>query len=160
MAIKFSKTSIQRMDGLHPDIVRVLYAAAALATDEEDFMVLEGVRSKEKMWETYGKGRTAAELAKKGVPAHYARPAEKKVTWLNNPLASNHRKMADGYGHGVDLAVWPIDFNATKRYVALYHLIMKAAKQEGVRLRSGFDWDQDGIIGEKGETDLGHYELV
>jgi peptidoglycan L-alanyl-D-glutamate endopeptidase CwlK len=35
-----------------------------------------------------------------------------------------------------------------------------AAKELNIKIRWGRDWDQDGIIGEKGETDGPHFELV
>ena len=38
--------------------------------------------------------------------------------------------------------------------------LLAAAAAEGVRIRWGKDWDQDGIAGEKGETDGPHFELV
>ena len=37
---------------------------------------------------------------------------------------------------------------------------MEAARIEKVRVRWGRDWDEDGVIGEKGETDGPHFELV
>lgn len=160
MAITFSERSKKNMEGLHPDLVRVLNRAAAIALNDEDFMVLEGVRSKEQMWINYGKGRNANECNAKGVPAKYAQPGVPKVTWLANPLKSNHRVWADGYGHAMDIVPFPVDWNNLKPFKNLYTLIMQAATIEKVTLRSGWDWDQDGKTGEQGETDLPHYELV
>lgn len=158
--ITFGNRSLEAMIGIHPDLRKVLDKAAEMAEPAEDFTVLQGPRTREQMMENYGKGRTIAELAKWNIPARYARPQAAKVTWLRNPFMSDHRVMEDGYGHAVDLAPYPIDFDDIKRYVQLYHLIMAAARCQGIKLRSGMDWDKDGNLMEKGETDLGHYELV
>lgn len=160
MSIVLGKRSRGNMLDLHPDLVRVIERAAALAVPEEDFTILEGVRSKEQCWINYGKGRTAAECMAKGVPVRYAKPAESKVTWLSNPLASKHCRQKDGYGHAFDAAPYPIDWNDLKRFDRLAKLIFRAAKLENVKIRWGRDWDGDGRPGEKGETDSPHFELV
>lgn len=159
MAITLGTRSLARLDGVHPDLVRVVMRAALLAKPEEDFTVLEGVRSREQMAINYGKGRTASQCEAKGVPGKYARPGDAKVTWLNNPYASNHRKMLDGFGHAVDLAPWPIDWNNLKRFDALANLMFRAASIERVAIRWGADWDADGNFREKGEGDSPHFEL-
>jgi peptidoglycan L-alanyl-D-glutamate endopeptidase CwlK len=160
MPIKFSTRSENALVGVHPDLVRVFRRAATMATPEQDFVLLEGVRAIEQMKINYGKGRTSAQIGVHGIPASYARPKERKVTWLNNPFASNHRKMKDGYGHAIDAAPWPIDWNNRARFETLAELILAAAKAEGVRVRWGRDWDEDGRYEEKGETDGPHFELV
>ena len=158
--IVLSEKSRRKLEGLDPRLVSVVREAARTAGPELDFTVLEGVRSKEQMMVNYGKGRTAAQLAKHGIPASYARPKEAKVTWLNNPFASNHRVMPDGFGKAVDLAPWPIDWNDGKRFQALAEHMLATAKRMGVRIRWGRDWDMDGRYEEKGETDGPHFELV
>jgi peptidoglycan LD-endopeptidase CwlK len=160
MAITLGSRSLARLEGVHPDLVRVVKRAAALATASLDFTVLEGVRSREQMMVNYGKGRNVAQLAAKGIPAKYAKPGERKVTWLNNPFNSNHRVMEDGFGHAVDLAPWPIDWEDSKRFEQLAELMFEAAQIEKVRVRWGRDWDEDGRYEEKGETDGPHFELV
>lgn len=162
MTIVFGARSQAAMTGLHPDLLKVLAHAAVIALDHgvPDFMVLEGVRTAKGMYAAYGQGRTAAECIAKGVPANYAQPGKPKVTWLNKPLMSNHRVMPDGFGHAFDAAPYPLDWKNINGFRALYTVIMIAAKDVGVKLRSGYDWDQDGVLGEHGETDLPHYELV
>jgi peptidoglycan LD-endopeptidase CwlK len=161
MAITLGQRSLSRLDGVHPDLVRVVVRAAAMAKAVvEDFTVLEGVRTVEQMYAVYGKGRTAAQCQANGVPAKYARPKEAKVTWLSDPLMSNHRKRADGYGRAVDLAPYPIDWNAAARFDKLANLMFRAASIEGVRIRWGADWDADGRARERGESDSPHFELA
>jgi hypothetical protein len=64
----------------------------------------------------------------------------RKVTWLNNPLLSNHREHADGFGHAVDLAPFPIDWKDIDRFRRLTNLIKQAANMEGVGIVCGADW--------------------
>lgn len=160
MAIILGGRSLARLASCHPDIQRVVKRAAANASADEDFTVLEGVRTREQMMVNYGKGRTAAQCVAKGVGASYAQPKAAKVTWLNNPFASAHAKQADGYSHAVDLAPWPIDWNNLARFDRMAELVLAAAKQEGVDLRWGADWNQNGKPRERGETDSPHFELA
>lgn len=150
--ITFSDRSNKALEGVHPDMQRVFRRAAAIADPSQDFMLLEGVRSRTQMAINYGKGRTAAECAAKGVDVKYALPNEKKVTWLNNPYASNHGVQSDGYGHAVDAAPYPLNWNDTQGFRSLALLIKHAAKLEGVDIVWGGDWKTD--------KDLPHYELV
>lgn len=159
MAIKLGQRSLARLDGVHPSLVRVVVRAAAMADTADDFTVIEGVRSKEQCYINFGKGRTAAQCKAAGVPASYAAPTAAKVTWLSNPLASKHVVQKSGHGHAVDLAPYPIDWNDYARFDRLGALIMAAAKVEKVAIRWGADWDRDGKLRERGETDSPHFEL-
>lgn len=158
MAYSLSKLSRARMDGLHPDLVRVIERAITLT--KVDFKVIEGVRSREQMMINYGKGRNAAQLAAKGIPAKYAKPGLAKVTWLNDPFSSKHAIQKDGFGHAADCLPAPYDWKEGPVWKMLNDAMQAAAKIEKVRIRWGRDWDEDGIIGEKGETDGPHWELV
>lgn len=160
MTITLGQRSLSRLDGVHPNLVRVVKRAATMATPDEDFTVLEGVRSKEQMCSNYGKGRSAAQCEAKGVPGKYAQPSAAKVTWLSNPFMSNHRRREDGYGRAVDLAPYPIDWNNLGRFDRLATLMFRAASIEGVSIRWGADWDRDGKPRERGETDSPHFELA
>lgn len=160
MSIILGARSRARLVGVHPDLIRVVERAAKMATARDDFTVLEGVRSDAQAYANFGKGRTAAQLAAKGVPTSYARPKEAKVTWLSNPLATKHRRQPDGYAHAVDLAPYPIDWNDLKRFDHMGHLVRLAAEVEEVAIRWGADWDGDGKLRERGETDSPHFELA
>ncbi|KQM92241.1 endolysin [Sphingomonas sp. Leaf22] len=159
MAILLGQRSLARLAGVHPDLVRVVKRAAAMADARDDFTVLEGVRTKEQCYVNYGKGRTEAECKAAKVPVNYAAPRAGKVTWLGNPLASKHYPRPDGYSHAVDLAPFPIDWNDLKRFDRVAALMLDAAKAEGVAIRWGADWDRDGKPRERGETDSPHFEL-
>lgn len=149
-----------RLSGVHPNLFRVIRRAAEMAGPGEEFFILEGVRSREQMMINYGKGRTAAQLAAKGIPASYAKPREAKVTWLSNPFNSKHARQADGWGHAFDAAPIPLNWNDRAKFQAMAELFMRAAAAEKVRIRWGRDWNMNGKYEEKGETDGPHFELV
>ena len=147
-----SKLSLSRLVGLNANLEAVVKRAIEIT--EQDFMVVEGVRSKEQCFVNYGKGRTAAQCTAKGVPAQYAKPKLAKVTWLNNPLSSKHVS-----GHAVDLVPYPVDWNDLSKFDQMAQAMFAAAKELGVSIRWGADWDNDGNYREKGEYDSPHFEL-
>lgn len=160
MAFSFGATSAARLSTCHPDIQRVL--RLAITRTPIDFMIVEGVRTDEQAYVNFGKGRTVAQLAAAGVPnpERYAKPRLAKVTWLKNPLSTKHRKQADGWSHAVDVLPAPYDWKDIKLFDAVATVILTCAKELGVAMRWGRDWDGDGVKGEKGETDGPHFELV
>lgn len=140
MTYSLGAKSLARLEGVHPDLVRVVKRAIELT--KQDFMVLEGVRTPARQRELYAQGRT--------------KPGQ-KVTWTLN---SNHfLNKATGFGHAVDLVPFPIDWNHDKLDV-VSNSMFAAAEELGVALRWGADWDRDGKPREKGETDSPHFELV
>jgi len=140
MAFVLGQRSLDRLRNVHPDLVRVVKRAITLST--QDFSVLEGVRSLKRQEELYAQGRT------KPGPV---------VTWTMN---SKHRKQKDGFGHAVDLVPYPLDWNDLAKFDAISRAMFAAAKDEGVKIRWGADWDQDGKPRERKETDSPHFELV
>lgn len=158
MAYALGAASRAKLEGVHPDLARVVVRAISIS--KIDFKVIEGVRSREQMMINYGKGRTAAQLAAKGIPAKYAQPRAAKVTWLADPFNSKHAIQKSGYSEAVDCLIAPYDWKEGPGWKLMYQAFMKAARIEKVRVRWGRDWDEDGVIGEKGETDGPHFELV
>lgn len=152
MSYKLSERSLGRLQGVHPNLVKVVKRAIEIS--KQDFMVLEGVRTKQQCMINYGKGRTAAQCVAKGVPAQYANPSAAKVTWLNNPFASKHVS-----GKAVDLVPYPVDWNDLKKFDAIAQAMLQAAKELGVPVRWGADWDGDGKPRERGESDSPHFEI-
>ena len=140
---KLSERSLNSLKGVNPSLVKVVERAIELT--EQDFLVLEGVRSKEQCYINYGKGRTAAQCSAKGVPTKYAQPSLSKVTWLNNPLASKHVT-----GNAVDLVPSPVDWNTISKFTTISKAMKQAAKELGVDLEWGGDW---------AKKDYPHFEL-
>lgn len=151
---QLGKRSNERLVGVHPDLAKVVRRAIELSN--QDFMVLEGVRTEQRQRELYGQGRTAKELSAVRLDPALARPRMAKVTWKLN---SNHFKQADGFGHAVDLVPYPVDWNSFEKFDAIASAMFVAAAEEGVALRWGADWDRDGKRRERGETDSPHFEL-
>ena len=140
---KLSERSLNSLKGVNPNLVKVVERAIELT--EQDFLVLEGVRSKEQCYINYGKGRTVAQCSTKGVPIKYAQPSLSKVTWLNNPLASKHVT-----GNAVDLVPSPVDWNTISKFTTISKAMKQAAKELGVDLEWGGDWTK---------KDYPHFEL-
>jgi peptidoglycan L-alanyl-D-glutamate endopeptidase CwlK len=136
----FSERSLNNLKGVHPKLVAVV--KRALEISPIDFTVLEGVRSQARQDELWEQGRT------KPGPV---------VTWVQS--SGTHGIQADGYGHAVDLAPYPIDWNDYKRFDSLANIMFAAAKELGVTLRWGGNWDMDATIHESGESDSPHFEL-
>lgn len=132
--------SIARLEGIHPDLVDVVKRAIKLTAC--DFSVISGVRTPEQQADLYAQGRT--------------KPG-KIVTWT---LKSRHLPADDGYGHAVDLAPYPLDWDTSAKFDAIAASMLQAAKELGVKIRWGADWDMDGVPRERGETDSPHFELV
>lgn len=149
MAYRLSARSHAALKGVHPDLVRVVRRAIQITS--QDFLVTQGVRTKEGMWEVYGKGRTVAQVTAKGVPARYAQPGVPKVTWLANPLGSNHRQMPDGFGHAVDLVPYPVDWKDLKKFAVIGKAMKAAADELNVKIGWGGDW--------QGSRDYPHFEI-
>jgi peptidoglycan L-alanyl-D-glutamate endopeptidase CwlK len=136
-----SKLSQKRLMGVHPDLIRVVKRAIEITT--QDFMVLEGVRTKLRQAELYAQGRT--------------KPGE-VVTWTMNSRHFIDPKT--GYSHAVDLVPFPLNWKDITAFDAMADAMKKAAKELGISIRWGADWDRDGKPREKGEKDSPHFELV
>lgn len=122
MIAKLSLKSLARLDGVHPDLVRVVERAISLTT--VDFAVSEGVRTPERQ----------AVLVAQG---------------FSKTLQSKHLLQPDGYGHAVDVvAVGDLDKNGvidaqdTKHTWdrALYEEIARAFDQASLELGVSIRW--------------------
>lgn len=144
MAYVLSKRSLNSIANVDSRLAAV--AKRAIEITEQDFVIIEGERSREQMMINYGKGRTAAQIARKGIPAKYARPNDRKVTWLNDPFASNHAK-----GKAIDVVPYPVDWDDLNKFRAIATAFKAAAKELGVPLEWGGDW--------KKTKDYPHFEV-
>lgn len=133
-------TSRKKLEGLHPNLVRVVTLAIQLTT--QDFAVTAGLRTVEEQAELYAQGRT------KPGPV---------VTWT---MHSRHLPAEDGLGRAVDLAPYPIDWNTPSKFDAIGDAMHRAANELGIPIRWGADWNSNGTPRERGETDSPHFELA
>ena len=144
MSYVLSKRSLASLEGVDPRLVSV--AKRAIQITKQDFVIIEGLRTREQMMINYGKGRTAAQLAVHGIPASYAKPNEAKVTWLNDPFASNHAS-----GKAVDVVPYPVDWNDISKFRTIATAFKEAARELGVKLEWGGDWSKS--------KDYPHFEV-
>lgn len=150
----------EKLQDVEPKLVACVVRAAEILPF--DLLVVEGVRTHERMCENWGKGRTADECTSHGVPAAYARPHEPKVTWLANPFHSRHAAGVDGLGSAVDIAPvfdGKVNWNDLHYYDKMASAMFQAAMEQGVKLRWGADWNENGKPRERGESDNPHFEL-
>ena len=141
---KLSERSLKSLEGVDPNLVKIVKRAIEIT--EQDFIVIEGLRTKEQMMINYGKGRTASQLAVHGIPASYAKPKEAKVTWLNDPFASNHAK-----GKAVDIVPAPVTWDDISKFKKINEAMQASAKEFGIKLSYGGDWTK---------KDYPHWELA
>lgn len=152
MTFVLGANSLKRLEGVHPTLVAVVKRAIQITP--QDFSVVQGVRTRDEMCVNYGKGRTAAQCAAKGVPAKFAAPDLAKVTWLNDPFKSKHGVAADGFGHAVDLAAFvdgKIDWDDLDRFKVISEAMKAAARGLDASVTWGGDWTSS--------KDFPHYEL-
>tara|TARA_R110002012_G_scaffold7380_3_gene34667 strand:+ start:3185 stop:3565 length:381 start_codon:yes stop_codon:yes gene_type:complete len=95
-----------------------------------DVTIIEGVRTKERQ----------AELLKQGAT---------KVKY------SKHME-----GKAVDLSPYPIDWNNRDGFYYMGGMIRGIAKQLGLKIRFGGDWDSDGDTKDNSFDDLVHVEIL
>lgn len=132
MTFVLGKTSLGRLIGVHPDLVKVV--KRAIEVTEHDFSVIEGVRTREKQ---------AAYLA----------------SGASTTMDSRHIPGADGLAKAVDL--YPVGKPTPwAKCPAIKEAMFKAAKELGVSIRWGGDWDMDGDSKDESFYDGPHFELL
>lgn len=135
----FSKRSINSLDGVHPQLVRVL--KQAIKNTPIDFTVVEGVRTLARQQALYAQGRT-----KPGSVITYA-------DGVRNP--SNHQIYKDGYGYAVDLYPFIngcVQLENRKALEIIASHIKQTAESMGIAVVWGGDW--------KRPCDPPHFQLA
>lgn len=121
------------LNDVNPALVDV--CQTALEYGVMDFTVIEGLRSYERQQMLFNNGKSKT-------------------------MNSKHLMQDDGFSHAVDIVPWPIDWKDTGRFYILNGIMRAAAAELGVTIRTGADWDNDGLIQDQTFHDLPHYELV
>ncbi|KEY56945.1 M15 family metallopeptidase [Serratia sp. DD3] len=132
MASKFilGKVSETNLRGVRPELVAVVRRAIELTS--VDFRVIEGVRSEERQ----------RQLVRNGA---------------SQTLNSRHIT-----GHAVDCAPLvnsAIPWNDQSKFKAVSDAMFQAAKELGVRIRWGGDWNENGRSNDEKFYDGPHFEL-
>lgn len=140
MSYVIGARSRERLEGVHPDLVRVVERAIEIT--DVDFAVICGVRTVKEQIALYAKGRTTAQMRKAGVYDRAGEPGEKIVTWTLN--SQHFRNPKTGFGHAVDLAPFiggKIDWT-WKHFPMIARAMKIAAKEADVPVEWGGDWVQ------------------
>lgn len=138
MSFKLGRKSLERLKGVHPDLVRV--CMLGIEYSSIDFTVTEGLRDEVRQLELYEKG-------------------------FSKTMASKHLRQNDGWAHAFDVvAVGDIDKDGAidaqdkdltwkpEIYVEIASAMRSAADALGVKIRWGGEF--------KGFFDGPHFELV
>lgn len=117
----------------HPDLRRL----AAEAIKYVDFSVLEGHRNRERQNAAYARGVS-------------------KVRWPNG----NHNSLPS---KAFDFAPYPVDWSdkvaALARFLFVAGVLHTCAKQLGIKVRFGWDWNRNLDPRDESFLDWGHVEL-
>lgn len=125
---KFSRRSEENLNGVHPDLIKVVRRALQLSA--VDFTVIEGVRTKARQKSLFAQGATKT---------------------------MNSRHLT---GHAVDLVPYPLDWNNKHAFEQIAQAMLNAAKELGIAIRWGGDWNQNGRSDDEKFYDGPHFELL
>ena len=78
---------------------------------------------------------------------------------MSKTMDSKHLEQEDGTAHAIDLAPYPIDWENTKRFYYFAGIVMAVAREMGIHIRWGGDWDGDDDLDDQTFMDLVHFEL-
>jgi len=138
MSFKLGSKSRKNLQGVHPDLVKVVERAIEITP--VDFTVFEGVRTLNRQRQLVAKG-------------------------LSKTMNSRHIPGADGLAKAVDL-VPLVDGKVTwenkhirSHYIPMAKAVLQAADELNVPIRWGGDWDQDGTWTDEKFFDGPHFEL-
>ena len=126
---QFDAQSLVSIVNCHPLLQVVLYAART----EIEFRVLDSRRGKAAQEKAFKEGKSKAKF---GQSAHNYQPAV-----------------------AVDLFPAPYDWNNLAAFEKLAKVVMRIAKEKGVPLRWGGDWNMDGDKTKSDAWDKPHFEL-
>ena len=126
----FGKTSRKRLDTCHPKLQDLFEEVVK----HYDCSIIYGVRTPEEQ----------ERLVREG---------------LSRTMNSKHLPDTYGYSGAVDVAPYPIDWNNTKRFYHFGGYVEGVAREMGITIRWGGDWDSDNDLDDQTFMDLVHFEL-
>lgn len=109
---KLSNKSLEKLKGVHPKLVQVVKRAIEIT--DKDFSVTYGIRTKEAQHKLVLSGKSQT-------------------------LNSKHLVQSDGYGHAVDLAPYPLNWDLDSFY-PIAEAMQKASKELNIPIRWGGAW--------------------
>lgn len=126
----FSEKSLQRLNTCHPDLQKLF----AEVVKNYDCAILCGHRSEDEQNEAVLGGKS-------------------KLPWPS----SKHNKTPS---LAADVVPFPVDWGDSLRFYHFAGFVLATAKQLGIKVRWGGDWDGDLNLREERFRDLPHWELV
>ena len=127
---KFSAISRERLETCHPDLQRLFQEVVK----HFDCLILEGHRDKTHQDLYYSQGKS-------------------KLKWPHG----EHNKLPS---MACDVMPYPVDFKNIKRLYMFVGFVLGTARQMGIKVRSGYDWDGDTDINDQQFHDGPHWELI
>jgi peptidoglycan L-alanyl-D-glutamate endopeptidase CwlK len=125
----FSSRSLRRLATCHADLQAVFHAVIA----HVDCSILEGHRPRERQQAALARGQST-------------------LGWPD----SKHNQCPS---LAIDAAPWPIDWHDRDRFHLFGGVVLGIAKQKGIDLRWGGDWNGDFNVRDNRFDDLVHFEL-
>lgn len=125
----FGVASRTNLSKCHPSLKLI----AEEAIKEMDFRVLDSTRGRDAQTRAYKTGKSKAKF---GQSAHNYVPAI-----------------------AFDLFPFPYDWNDRKAFTKLAGIVMRIAKEKGIPIRWGGDWNMDGDKTTSDAWDMPHFEL-
>jgi peptidoglycan L-alanyl-D-glutamate endopeptidase CwlK len=116
MTYRLSQSSLSKLEGVHPDLVKVIKRAIEITPI--DFRVIEGKRTLERQKQLVARG-------------------------ASKTMNSRHLVAKNGYAHAVDIVPLEEDGDpswAWPDYYPLAKAVKKAAEEVGVKIEWGGDW--------------------
>lgn len=126
----FSQKSIERLNECHPDLQKLFFEVIK----NYDCTITCGHRGKEDQDEAVRTGHS-------------------KVSFPN----SKHNSKPS---QAVDVVPFPVDWNDLTRFYHFAGFVLATAKQLGIKIRWGGDWNGDLKFKEEKFKDLPHWEIV
>lgn len=127
---KYSKTSRKRLDSCHPELQRLFNSLI----EDYDVSIICGHRSKAEQDKAVADGAS-------------------KTRYPN----SKHNSIPS---LGIDAALYPINWNDHGRHYMFVGIVRERAKQLGIPIRCGADWDSDFATNDQTFNDLVHFEYA
>jgi peptidoglycan L-alanyl-D-glutamate endopeptidase CwlK len=125
----FGTTSAGRLAAAHPLLQKLFNEVIK----HVDIIILESQRGKADQETAFAKGNSKAHF---GQSAHNWTPSV-----------------------ALDVAPNPLDWNNRASFIAVSKVVLPLAKQMGIPIRWGGDWNMNGILTDERLSDLPHYEL-
>ncbi|AUR82268.1 hedgehog signaling/DD-peptidase zinc-binding domain protein [Vibrio phage 1.022.O._10N.286.45.A10] len=130
MSYLYGKTSKARLATCHPEIQRLFNSLI----EDYDITIICGHRTEAEQNEAVAKGAS-------------------KTKYPN----SKHNSLPS---RGIDAALYPIDWNDVGRHYMFVGIVRERARELGIPIRCGADWDSDFATNDQTFNDLVHFEYA